>query len=159
MQSRMPEPISALMKLVDCLTSFERIRNTPIPAAYSVHLTHLTWVYTLALPFQLVSEFGWLTLPIVGIAAFAFLGILEIGKEIENPFSYEPNDLPLDDFCSELKSEIEQVLLQSPVSAKSWIFSEKNIPFYPNTFQTAKELARKKPSELENVIQRCTKNC
>jgi putative membrane protein len=65
------------------LTAFEKIRKTPIPLAYSVHLTHLTWIYTLAIPFQIVSTFEWNSIPIVGTAAFAFLGILEIGMEIE----------------------------------------------------------------------------
>lgn len=70
----------ALTNLVDCLTAFERIQRTPIPVAYSVHLHHMTWIYILALPFQLIGLLGWWTVAIVGVATFSFLGILEIGK-------------------------------------------------------------------------------
>jgi putative membrane protein len=70
---------TALSNLVECLTAFERILRTPIPLAYSVHLHHMTWLYILALPYQLVNDLGWWTVPIVGIATFSFLGILEIG--------------------------------------------------------------------------------
>lgn len=42
---------------------------------------------------------GWGIIPGMGVACFALLGILEIGLEIENPFGYDDNDLPLDDFC------------------------------------------------------------
>jgi ion channel-forming bestrophin family protein len=36
-----------------------------------------------------------------------YLGIEDIGVEIENPFGYDPNDLPLDKFCQDLQAEIE----------------------------------------------------
>jgi putative membrane protein len=85
--------ITALSNLVSCLTSFERILRTPIPLAYSVHLHHMTWLYLVALPYQIMEECGWWTLPVVGIATFSFIGILEIGWEIENPFGYDANDL------------------------------------------------------------------
>lgn len=122
--------------------------------AYSVHLTHLTWLYTLAIPLQIVQKFEWYTLFIVGFAAFAFLGILEIGQEIENPFNYEANDLPLDKICYEINLEIQNILMQSPVNAKEWIFSEKNIPFYPKSFQSSRQLVQRQKVELEYIIRR-----
>jgi putative membrane protein len=84
---------SGLSNLVTCLTSFEKILRTPIPLAYSVHLYHMTWLYLMALPFQLVAQLGWWTILVVGIAAFSLIGILAVGQEIENPFGYDPNDL------------------------------------------------------------------
>ncbi|OXA50926.1 hypothetical protein Fcan01_14539 [Folsomia candida] len=83
----------ALNNLVDCLTGFERILRTPIPLAYSVHLHHSIWLYLLALPYQMVKELGWFTVPTVVLSSFALLGILGIGWEIENPFGYDDNDL------------------------------------------------------------------
>jgi len=61
--------------------------------AYSTHLEHCLYVYILALPFQLVYDIGWYTIPTLAVAAFAILGILGIGAEIENPFGYDDNDL------------------------------------------------------------------
>lgn len=76
--------MNALNSLVECLTGFERILRTPIPAAYSIHLSQTIWLYILALPFQLVIGFGYATIIIQAIASFTLLGIEAIGKEIEN---------------------------------------------------------------------------
>jgi putative membrane protein len=89
--------------LGDC----ERILNTPLPRPYSIHLKHLLLLYCFALPFQLVKELDLFTIPVVGIISFALLGIEDIGVEIENPFGYDRNDLPLDQFCQQLQTEIE----------------------------------------------------
>jgi predicted membrane chloride channel (bestrophin family) len=50
-------------------------------------------LYLFFLPFQVVSSFGYLTIPGTAFAAFLLLGFLEIGQEIENPFGYDENDL------------------------------------------------------------------
>ena len=44
------------------------------------------WVYLFFLPFQLVSQFGYYTIPGVAIAAFMYLGFIAAGEEIEQPF-------------------------------------------------------------------------
>jgi len=41
------------------------------------------------LPFQLVSQFDYYTIPGVAIAAFIYLGFLAAGEEIEQPFGYD----------------------------------------------------------------------
>ena len=86
----------------------QRILDTPLPRPYSIHLKHLLLIYCFALPFQFVQALDLFTIPTVGIISFALLGIEDIGVEIENPFGYDRNDLPLDKFCQELKEEIEK---------------------------------------------------
>ncbi|KAH6570409.1 hypothetical protein BASA50_004134 [Batrachochytrium salamandrivorans] len=100
----------AISGMVDCLSNFERIRNCPIPLAYSIHLKQTLFVYLLALPFQLVIGMGWATIPIVAVASFTLLGIEAIGGEIENPFGYDPNDLRVDQFCDEIRRELAYVM-------------------------------------------------
>ncbi|KAF9206606.1 hypothetical protein BGZ49_002171 [Haplosporangium sp. Z 27] len=119
---------NALVMMTDCLTGFERILRTPIPLAYSIHLHHATWIYILALPFQLVANMGPAMIPATMLAAFTMLGILGIGYEIENPFNDDYNDLPLDDFCRVIRAEVDSmVATRAPVPA-DWIFSEDNYP-------------------------------
>ncbi|TPX65030.1 hypothetical protein SpCBS45565_g05431 [Spizellomyces sp. 'palustris'] len=103
---------NALSAMVDCLTSFERIRNTPIPLAYSIHLQQTLTLYILSLPFQLVSTVFWGTIPIIFIAAFTLLGIESIGGEIENPFGYDENDLRVEDFCHTTREELVRVMIR-----------------------------------------------
>ena len=106
--------LSTYNKILDTMiedeTSCERIVNTPIPLAYAIHLKHLLFLYCFSLPFQLVADLYWMTIPAVGVISFALLGIEAIGLEIENPFGYDPNDLPLDYLCNRLLWDIEELL-------------------------------------------------
>jgi ion channel-forming bestrophin family protein len=86
-------------QLVGYLGGCERIRKTPLPFAYVVHLRRALVLYCYTLPFALVSSYGWYTIIDVVIVAYVFFGIEEIGVEIEGPFGNDDNDLPLDDIC------------------------------------------------------------
>jgi ion channel-forming bestrophin family protein len=66
---------SALNSMVDCLTHFERILRSPIPLAYTIHLNQTVMIYCLSLPFQLVKNLEYVTIPIVFLAAMIFIGI------------------------------------------------------------------------------------
>ncbi|KAF8871274.1 Bestrophin, RFP-TM, chloride channel-domain-containing protein, partial [Gymnopilus junonius] len=71
---------------------------------------HTVWIYLFFLPFQLVTQFQYYTIPGVAIAAFIYLGFLAAGEEIEQPFGYDHNDLDLDLFChSIIHNELKQL--------------------------------------------------
>jgi putative membrane protein len=44
---------------------------------------------------------------IVALISFTLFGIEQIGIEIENPFGYDSNDLPLDAICNTMLRNIE----------------------------------------------------
>jgi putative membrane protein len=77
--------LTSISALIDCLTSFERIRTSPIPFAYSIHLKQTLLLYLLSLPFQIVPAIFWACIPAVFIASFTLLGIEAIGSQIEEP--------------------------------------------------------------------------
>lgn len=112
--------------MVDVLGGCERILKTPIPLAYSIHLKQLLLLYCLTLPFQVVSELEWATVLIVGLISFAVFGIEEIGIEIENPFGYDLNDLPLDSICETMETNIENLILLAPC-VRHWQKLTENI--------------------------------
>jgi putative membrane protein len=85
--------------LVDYVGGCERIRRTPLPFAYVVHLRRAVVLYCLTLPFALVETFGWSAVLDVALVSYLMLGIEEIGVEIEGPFGNDDNDLPLEDIC------------------------------------------------------------
>ncbi|KAI5118413.1 hypothetical protein M0805_002865 [Coniferiporia weirii] len=93
---------SCISAFEDSLSALERILTTPLPFIYSAHIRQCVWTYLFLLPFQLVTQFGWYTIPGVGIAAFFYIGFLAAGEEIEQPFGYDDNDLDLDLFCREI---------------------------------------------------------
>ncbi|MBE9118699.1 hypothetical protein IQ249_22680 [Lusitaniella coriacea LEGE 07157] len=111
---QLSEMFKLLDKMVDVLGACERILKTPIPLAYSIHLKQLLFIYCLSLPFQLVGEFNWATGFLVGLIGFTLFGIEEIGIEIENPFGYDPNDLPLDAICRTMQMNIEDLISLAP---------------------------------------------
>ncbi|KAJ7468696.1 Bestrophin, RFP-TM, chloride channel-domain-containing protein [Mycena latifolia] len=91
------------------LATLEHILTTPLPFVYAVHISTV-WLYLFLLPFQLVSEFAWHTVPAVSIGAFIYLGFVAAGEEIEQPFGYDENDLDLDMFCQDIiKQDIESL--------------------------------------------------
>lgn len=96
--------------LMDNVGGCERILKTPIPPAYVIHLNQLVLIYCLILPFQFVRDLGWWTGLFVAIVSFALFGIEEIGVEIENPFGYDHNDLPLDKICQTIQNNIEEFI-------------------------------------------------
>ncbi|KAI0295779.1 Bestrophin, RFP-TM, chloride channel-domain-containing protein [Russula brevipes] len=110
--------IATIPMLEDSLSSAEKLLSTSLPFVYAVHISEqsydvftlenlkylprIVWIYLFFLPFQLVSQFSWYTIPGVGIAAFIYLGFLAAGEEIAQPFGYDENDLDLDLICREI---------------------------------------------------------
>ncbi|RKP14180.1 Bestrophin/UPF0187, partial [Piptocephalis cylindrospora] len=105
---------AALTLATDCLSVLERIRSTPIPISYSIHLKQSLFLYCLLLPFTLVDELGIVTPFIMGVVAFTLFGIESIALEIENPFGYDKNDLPIDYYCDELRLEFRYLASRVP---------------------------------------------
>jgi putative membrane protein len=93
--------------LVDYFGACERIKNTPLPFAYVVHLRRALILYSITLPLALVKDFGWGTVPATFCVAYTFFGIEEIGVEIENPFGDDANDLPLDRICENIQNNLD----------------------------------------------------
>jgi ion channel-forming bestrophin family protein len=88
----------------------ERISNTPIPYSYSVFLKKFIFFYTMTLPIALAPVLSYYAIPIV-IFIFYVLASLElIAEEIENPFGTDDNDLPLDQFCTTIKKNVDSIL-------------------------------------------------
>ncbi|KAI9363919.1 Bestrophin, RFP-TM, chloride channel-domain-containing protein [Zopfochytrium polystomum] len=118
-QGQMTTAISAL---IDSLTAFERIRSSPIPFAYSIHIKQTLLIYLLSLPFQLLPTLFWATIPATFLSSFTLLGIDAIGGQIENPFGLDPNDLPQDEYISDIRSEIMHMVKEhSQYDAAAWI--------------------------------------
>lgn len=96
--------------LMETVGNCERILKTPMPLAYAIHLKQLVLIYCLMLPFQFVKDLTWWTGLFIALVSFTLFGIEEIGVEIENPFGYDPNDLPLDGICNTILQNIEDFI-------------------------------------------------
>lgn len=110
--------VTSMFKLLDAMVeglgACERILKTPMPLAYAIHLKQLLFIYCMALPFQMVGDLMWWTGAGVALISFTLFGIEEIGVEIENPFGYDANDLPLDAICATMLRNIEDLISLVP---------------------------------------------
>ena len=104
--------------LVDYLGGCERIRKTPLPFAYVVHLRRALVLYCFTLPFALVETFAWATVLDVLLISYIFFGIEEIGVEIEGPFGHDDNDLPLEEICRTIKTNVFALAGLAPAAAE-----------------------------------------
>lgn len=145
--------IADVRTLTDVLGGVERILNTPLPLAYSISISQITWVYILVLPFQLHSKLSWVTIPGTIVAAYIILGLAIIGREIENPFGNDVNDLPLEEFCREVAADID-VLTSSPAPQDDEFISHKrNRMLYPLYFNGYAEWADQSVDEIRTALR------
>ncbi|KAH7097003.1 UPF0187-domain-containing protein [Auriculariales sp. MPI-PUGE-AT-0066] len=128
--------------LQDSVANLERVRNTPIPFAYQAHLRMCMWLYLFLLPFQIYSAYKWLTIPFTAFAAFLLLGFLEIGREIEDPFGYDLNDLDLDEICLAIGREMHEITAHPAPEPSAYVFGPDNMPFAPTDQRGADEILR-----------------
>jgi putative membrane protein len=83
------------------------------------------------LPFQLYDALKWVTIPGSIFAAYIILGILLIGREIENPFGTDVNDLPLDLFCQQIAADIDIISSKPKPHSSDWITHPSNLVLFP----------------------------
>ncbi|KAF3406700.1 UPF0187 protein [Talaromyces pinophilus] len=123
--------INSVAALNEALTGSERVRDTPLPEAYSIAISQISWIYILVLPFQLVSLMNWIAIPGSIVAAYIILSFVAIGRELENPFGDDVNDLPLDSYCRQIASEIDIITATPAPKMMDFMNSSDNFVFYP----------------------------
>ncbi len=98
-----------LRSFTDNCGACERIKFTPIPYSYNIFLKKMIFLYCMSLPIFFGYEFGYLTIVITVIVLYVFASIELIAEEIEDPFGEDENDLPLDDLCKRIKTNLTEI--------------------------------------------------
>ncbi|CAN8095227.1 unnamed protein product [Discula destructiva] len=120
-----------LAAMNDVLTGTERVLTTPLPIAYAIAISQITFVYCFLLPFQLYQTLKWVTIPATVAAGYIILGLLFIGVEIENPFGQDVNDLPLEIYCAQIAQEIDMMAAKRKPRNVDWIETLDNKVLWP----------------------------
>ncbi len=95
--------------MLNVLGACERIKKTPIPFSYSFYIKNYVLIYSLLLPFGLINEFGYYTIPMVMLLFYAFAGIELMAEEIEDPFGLDCNDLPTGSIAQTIKNNTYEI--------------------------------------------------
>lgn len=145
--------ITAITGLNDVLTGTERILSTPLPLAYRIVISQITWLYVLALPFQLHVLLKWKMIPATLITAYIILGLALIGSHIENPFGDDVNDLPLDKFCDEIAHDIDVISSLPTSKSEDWMKSAANRPLWPLSRSSVKVWESRSEEEIREALR------
>jgi len=101
---------SDFSQFTDICGACERIKNTPIPFSYSAFIKKFIFVYVITLPFGWVFSLGYFVVPIVPFILYVLASLELIAEEIENPFGYDANDLPVDQICTNIEKHVGEIL-------------------------------------------------
>ena len=99
--------------LLDICGACERIKNTPIPYTYTAFIKKFIVAYSLTLPLGYVFVLSWLAVPVVVFVFYVLASLELIAEQIEDPFGYDSNDLPMDRLSQTITSNVKDILSDS----------------------------------------------
>ncbi|KAF2684605.1 UPF0187-domain-containing protein [Lentithecium fluviatile CBS 122367] len=151
------QAITSVVQLNEVLVGVERVLQTPLPIAYSIAISQITWVYVMMLPFQLWKDLRWVTIPGCIFAAYIILGIAAIGREIENPFGMDVNDLPLEAYCEELECDIDYIMSNPAPKPAEFFRMQNNMPIYPLSHKSFEGWLGRSKQDIRDALMTKTK--
>ena len=95
--------------LIASLGGCQRIKNTPIPYSYSLFIKKFIFMYVITLPIVFFHFDYWAVL-ITTFVFYALVSMEVLAEEIEDPFGYDDNDLPLDQICQIIEKDIKNIM-------------------------------------------------
>mmetsp|Transcript_15081 Transcript_15081/g.27231 ORF Transcript_15081/g.27231 Transcript_15081/m.27231 type:complete len:312 (+) Transcript_15081:333-1268(+) len=90
--------------------AMERIKGTPLPFAYAIHLRTFLLLFLFLWNMVSVARYGGVSLPFLFLLNWALLGIEAAAVECERPFDYNPNHLTLGKVSVVIARNIGQAL-------------------------------------------------
>ncbi len=95
--------------LLEVCGGCERIRNTPIVHSFRVLLMQALALFLITLPWTVVHEFHWWTVPIMFVASYLALAADGIAEHVEHPFGEQPDALELDPICETINQTVREI--------------------------------------------------
>jgi ion channel-forming bestrophin family protein len=99
-----------LAKLLEVCGGCERIARTPIVRSYRTFARQCTILFLLTLPWGIVHEFGWWTIPLTIIISYFMLGLEIVAEHVEDPFGHDEDDLDLEGLCKTIERSLAEIL-------------------------------------------------
>jgi len=98
---------NCLSELISAFNGVDKVASTPLPFPYAQVIYVLISLYCISTPFVLVDLYGLGMVFLTPLFFLAFFGLNAIGLEIEDPFGYDANDLPLDAFERAINADLD----------------------------------------------------
>lgn len=104
------EIMGTLSKLYDDQGKSERIKNTVFPYYYNYFTRMFLRLFTICLPFALVSQMDWAMIPIATAVSFVFAILDKTGLITEVPFEGRAADTPLKTLCRGIEIDLREMI-------------------------------------------------
>ena len=99
---------ACLTRLTDSQGGCERIKNTGFPNSFNFHLNLFVLIYSYLLPFILITNSDWHTIPAAIIIGYVFLSLSTIAQNLEDPFENTWYDVPKSTICRTIEVNLSQ---------------------------------------------------
>lgn len=99
-----------LMSFTDICGACERIKNTPIPYNYGIFIKKFIFFFIMSLPLTWAFELHYYIVPIIAFVLYVLASIELIAEEIEDPFGFDENDLPLEKIAGNIKIHVGEIM-------------------------------------------------
>lgn len=96
--------------LMNVCGACEKINNTPLPGSYLTLLRHGLMLTFLLFPWHLLHAVGLLAVLVQGLIVYFLFGVELTAEEIERPFGFDGDDLPLETFCETIRKSAAEIL-------------------------------------------------
>lgn len=97
------------LRLMDICGACERIQKTRIVRSYRVFARQVVLLFLLTLPWGIVEDFGWWTVPLTAMTAYFMLGLEIVAEHVEEPFGYDDDDLDLEGMCRTIDLSVNEI--------------------------------------------------
>lgn len=99
-----------VIKNSEHLSSAEALKGTPPPKAYVLHIRGFLVSYMLMIPFGFTEDFAAWMLLFLLVFFYFYAGLEIISDEIEDPFGFDPYDLPVEPLTIDMENRIESII-------------------------------------------------
>ncbi|HEX4610044.1 MAG TPA: bestrophin family ion channel [Urbifossiella sp.] len=96
--------------LMNVCGACEKVRHTPLPVTYLVLLRHGLVLSFLFVPWHLTQLVGGWAVLVQAVVVYFLLGIELTAEELEQPFGHDPDDLPLETYCLNIRRNAAEIL-------------------------------------------------
>ena len=139
--------------LTDTMAAAERVLTTPLPIGYNILISQIVLLYVYLLPFQLFGALRWITIPGTIAAAYIILGLHAIGNELENPFGNDVNDLPLDEYCEELRRELDIMMSSKAEPFSVMVGRNENKLLWPLSVSGSQDWKGRNEKDIRSALR------
>jgi ion channel-forming bestrophin family protein len=101
---------SEIREYLEVCGGCERILKTPLSISYIVLLHQCLFVFLLTMPWGMVTDYGWVAIPLVMLESYFLIGMELLAETVEEPFGTDLDDLKLESICEGIDSTVTEII-------------------------------------------------